>query len=360
MYKTQPDYDFDTQPRLLHSSSSNPNDITLPENKEPERDISSQRPAPISERSQPGDESTEYNRRGERKASGVGTLPPAFVERGEVRGRAEMTTREVKFGDGEWETVIKEAEEKIHEAVREERKFGVPKNVAGTIDHTFLKLDATEQQVGKLCEEARGKGFATVCVRPDWVSLCISKLHETNIPVAAVIGFHEGTYTLEHKISEIDTSTKAGALELDVVLNYPDLIAKHYAKIYTELSTIRARGAAPVALKLILETSQLDSRQIVAACTIANAAGFDFVKTSTGFNGQGATVENVRLMRACCEVLAEGGRTMKVKASGGIRAFGDAVEMLEAGASRLGCSAGVAIAEEERGGKKAERGNEGY
>lgn len=113
-------------------------------------------------------------------------------------------------------------------------------------------------------------------------------------------------------------------------------------------------------LKLILETSQLNAQQIVAACVIADKAGFEFVKTSTGFNGEGATVENVRLMRACCEVLASPERKMKVKASGGIRTLGDAVKMLEAGASRLGCSAGVAIAEEGRGGNKAERGDGGY
>ena len=159
MYKTQPDYDI-SNPRVLHSSSSDPKNITLPEQQE--QDTSSTRPAPISERSEPRDESTGYNRRGERKASGVGTLPPAFVERGEVSGRAEMTTEGVR-SDGEWERLIREVEGKVQQEVKVGRTYEVPEDVAGTIDHTLLKLDATESQVGTLCEEARREGFA-VCI----------------------------------------------------------------------------------------------------------------------------------------------------------------------------------------------------
>ena len=143
----------------------------------------------------------------------------------------------------------------------------------------------------------------------------------------------------------------AGAAELDVVINLPELKAGKYSSIYKELATLRLQAAHPVLLKLILETSQLDRSQIIAGCVMAAAANFDFVKTSTGFNGQGATEENVRLMAACCEKLAAGnddGRMMRVKASGGIRTLADAVVMLEAGASRLGTSGGVWIAKEAK------------
>ena len=123
------------------------------------------------------------------------------------------------------------------------------------------------------------------------------------------------------------------------MINYRDLQAGNYAAIYKELATLRLQAPHPILLKLILETSQLDHYQIVAGCVMAAATNFDFVKTSTGFNGQGATEENVRLMAACCEKLALGdrnGKQMLVKASGGIRTLADAVIMLEAGASRLG------------------------
>lgn len=142
-----------------------------------------------------------------------------------------------------------------------------------------------------------------------------------------------------------------GADELDVVINYPELKNGNYASIYKELATIRLQAPHPVILKLILETSQLHEYEIIAGCVMAGAANFDFVKTSTGFNGKGATVDNVRLMAAVCEQLAangEHGMAMQVKAAGGIRTLADAVNMLEAGATRLGTSAGVWIAKEAK------------
>lgn len=132
------------------------------------------------------------------------------------------------------------------------------------------------------------------------------------------------------------------------MLNWPLLRQRDYSSIYNELATLRAQAPHPALIKLILETSQLTQSEIVAACTIAAAANVDFVKTSTGFLGQGATVRNVRLMAACCDVLAVRGRKMLVKASGGIRTLEDAVSMLEAGASRLGTSGGVWIVKEAR------------
>lgn len=141
----------------------------------------------------------------------------------------------------------------------------------------------------------------------------------------------------------------AGAHELDVVINWPLLKQKAYSDIYSELALIRSLAPPPTVLKLIFETSQLTSKEIVAACTIASAANFDFVKTSTGFLGHGAKVEDVRLMRAACDYLADqrtDGHRMKVKASGGVRTVEDAVAMLQAGASRLGTSGGVWIVRE--------------
>lgn len=138
---------------------------------------------------------------------------------------------------------------------------------------------------------------------------------------------------------------------MDVVINYPELKAGSYASIYKELATIRLQAAHPVLLKVILETSQLNRSQIIAGCVMAAAANFDFVKTSSGFNGPGATEENVRLMASCCEKLVSGNadaRKMQVKASGGIRTLEDAVKMLEAGASRLGTSGSVWIAKEAK------------
>lgn len=142
------------------------------------------------------------------------------------------------------------------------------------------------------------------------------------------------------------------------MINYPQLQAGKYASIYRELASLRQSAPHPTLLKLILETSQLNRSQIIAGCVMAAAANFDFVKTSTGFNGPGATVENVRLMRACCERLAVGGggvdgigretRVMRVKAAGGVRTAEDAERMIEAGASRLGTSAGVWIAKEAK------------
>lgn len=157
---------------------------------------------------------------------------------------------------------------------------------------------------------------------------------------------------------ETKISVEAGAGELDVVINYPMLkTGKDYPDIYNELAALRYAAPHPVLLKLILETSQLEQHHIIAGCVLAAAANFDFVKTSTGFNGRGATVEDVRLMSACCTYLSPENvgkssiprkQTMRVKASGGVRTLADAVRMLESGASRLGASAGVAIAKEAR------------
>ena len=155
--------------------------------------------------------------------------------------------------------------------------------------------------------------------------------------------------TLTEITRETKTALSAGASELDLVLNVPDLDSQSYTQIFTELSSIRQCAPPPTLIKLILETSLLIPSQIIAASVLAGAANLDFIKTSTGFLGpnSGARIEDVRLMRRCCEKLVQGARReMRVKASGGIRTLGDAVAMLEAGAERLGTSGGVWIAKE--------------
>ncbi|RMY55024.1 hypothetical protein D0864_13858 [Hortaea werneckii] len=271
---------------------------------------------------------------------------------------------ESRYTNAEWTRFLSEVEKSIK--VSEEPcpcpDVGSPA-LAKTIDHTLLKLDVRPIQFDELCSEARVDGFArtlilgqTVCVRPPFVRKCVSDLKGSGVKVASVIGFHEGTYDLYHKIEETIQSLEAGAEELDIVINYEDLKAGDYSKVYKELATLRMQAPHPVMLKLILETSQLNSSQIVAGCALAAAAHYDFVKTSTGFKGHGATIEHVRLMKACCDnvsVVNGTGRTMQVKASGGIRTIEDAVKMLEAGASRLGTSGGVWIVKEGR--EQAER-----
>ena len=144
------------------------------------------------------------------------------------------------------------------------------------------------------------------------------------------------------KNSEAKDAVGVGAKELDMVLNYIQLKEKRYSEVYTDIAAVRSVAPRPVVLKVILETSQLSRHEIIAGCKIAEAAGADFVKTSTGFNGPGATEENVRLMKS---VVHEG---MKVKASGGVKTVSDCIKMMEAGAERIGASSGVSIMEEAR------------
>ncbi|MCJ1393574.1 hypothetical protein MMC18_006449 [Xylographa bjoerkii] len=226
------------------------------------------------------------------------------------------------------------------------------------IDHTLLKLDATEDQIDQLCEEAKEYNFKSVCVRALHVPHCIKNLLDTSILVACVVGFHEGTHSTGEKIDEALLVLHHGATELDIVLNHallpPHNPAPHYPTIFAELATLRSSCPPPTTLKLILETSQLSPAAIQAACVLAAHAGFDFVKTSTGFNGPGATAQDVRMMKAA--VGAVSGERVQVKASGGVRTLEACVRMMEAGATRIGTSSGVGIMKEGRG---AEMGVEG-
>lgn len=189
--------------------------------------------------------------------------------------------------------------------------------------------------------------FKAVCVRLNFVAQAVQELQAyPSIGTACVVGFHEGSQTTTAKLSEATRAITEGASELDIVLNRTHLQASQYTEIYSELQRLRALSST-VTLKLILETSQLSRPEIIRAAVLAHAANFDYIKTSTGFAGRGASSDDIVLMRACCIYLSStGGNMMKVKASGGIRGYEDAKKMIELGAERIGASSGVTIIRE--------------
>lgn len=209
-------------------------------------------------------------------------------------------------------------------------------NLAQYIDHTLLRPDAAESEILKVCAEAREFGFRSVCVRPEWIPAAVKSLKGTDVMPITVVSFPHGDDPTPAKAAETLAAVKAGAREVDMVLNRKLLKARdHRAVLEDILAVVEAAGDVPV--KVILETSELTREEKIAACALSAAAGARFVKTSTGFSSGGATVEDVRLMRECV------GRALGVKASGGIRTTEDARRMIDAGADRLGCSASVAI-----------------
>ncbi|KAL9021313.1 MAG: hypothetical protein Q9185_001518, partial [Variospora sp. 1 TL-2023] len=249
-----------------------------------------------------------------------------------------MTTR---YTQSEWRTIIDDAERNLPSSfpLYKSPSLGTP-DFAKCIDHTLLKLEATREQIDELCEEARRHEFLSVCVRLKWVERAVHNLQGSSVVVACVVGFHEGTYSVSEKVKEASMAVAAGALELDMVINYPLLKQQRFSQVFTDVAAVRNVAPHPVVLKVILETSKLTQVDIVAGCKIAQAANADFVKTSTGFGGQGATEENVRLMKSVI------GPNMKVKASGGVKTVNECVAMLEAGAERIGASNGVWIMKE--------------
>ncbi len=211
-------------------------------------------------------------------------------------------------------------------------------DIASMIDHTLLKPDATADQIAQLCYEARKFHFASVCVNPTHVKLCAELLQGTKVKVCTVIGFPLGASAPEVKTFEAQTALKDGATEIDMVINIGAVKAGDLTlvarDIYEVVKVVHAAGAI---VKVIIETALLNDEEKVTACLLSKEAGADFVKTSTGFSGGGATVEDINLMRRVV------GPDMGVKASGGVRDFEDARNMVKAGATRLGASAGVKI-----------------
>jgi deoxyribose-phosphate aldolase len=216
-------------------------------------------------------------------------------------------------------------------------------DLAKMIDHTLLKPEATEQQVYKLCIEAAENGFGAVCVNPCWVKTCVRALEGSSVEVAVVVGFPLGATTTAAKRAEAAEALKNGAKELDMVLNIGQLKSGLLDAAMKDMQSLaRLAHKHGALLKVILETCLLSDEEKVVACKLAMQAGADFVKTSTGFSSGGATVEDVALMRETV------GPALGVKASGGIRTYEDALNMVKAGANRLGCSAGIQIIKEAK------------
>ncbi len=226
------------------------------------------------------------------------------------------------------------------------------KKIAAMIDHTLLKPDATPDQIAQLCYEARKYGFASVCVNPSHVKLCAQLLKNSPVKVCTVIGFPLGATDPDVKAFETARAIDNGATEIDMVINIGALKSNDYDMVAKDIAgVVRVAHDRGAIVKVILETALLTREEKIAACLVSKEAGANFVKTSTGFGGGGATVEDVLLMR---EVV---GPEMGVKASGGVSDFVDAQKMVAAGATRIGASAGVKIV---GGAAGAETSGSGY
>ena len=221
--------------------------------------------------------------------------------------------------------------------MKEERK-----PIASYIDHTLLKADATMGDITRIAGEAASYGFASVCVNPCWVPLCRKLLDGTGVKVCTVVGFPLGAASSRAKAAETAAAVEDGADDIDMVINIGYLRSGMDDEVLGDIKAVREACLGKV-LKVIIEACLLTDEEKIRACRLAEEAGADFVKTSTGFSSGGATVADVALMRK-----AVGGR-LKVKAAGGIRTLADARAMIGAGASRIGASAGIAIVREEHG-----------
>lgn len=216
----------------------------------------------------------------------------------------------------------------------------IPQDVAlaKMIDHTLLKPDATQQEIAQLCFEAKKYNFASVCVNPTWVELCAQLLKGSPVKVCTVIGFPLGATSSETKAFETETAFRQGATEIDMVINIGALKARDLETVAKDIrGVVKAAHSHGIIVKVIIETVLLNDEEKTIACLISKEAEADFVKTSTGFAGGGATVHDIELMRKTV------GPQMGVKASGGVRTFEDAASMIKAGATRIGASAGVKI-----------------
>ncbi len=210
--------------------------------------------------------------------------------------------------------------------------------IAGTIDHTLLKANATRAEIEKLAEEAKKYSFASVCVNPTWVKTAAQLLADSpNVKVCTVIGFPLGAATSATKAFETKDAIENGATEVDMVINIGALKDKQDDLVEQDIRAVVEAAKGKALTKVIIETCLLTEEERVRACQLAVKAGADFVKTSTGFSTGGATVEDIRLMRETV------GSEIGVKASGGVRSREDALAMIEAGATRIGASSGVAI-----------------
>jgi deoxyribose-phosphate aldolase len=217
------------------------------------------------------------------------------------------------------------------------------KKIAGMIDHTILKPEATPADITKLCEEAKKFNFASVCVNPSFVPLCFELLKDSGVKVCTVIGFPLGATTTEVKKFEAEQAIENGARELDMVINVGRLKAGEHDYVYNDIyQIVQTAKRHRVISKVILETALLTDDEKIKACLLVKKAGADFVKTSTGFSKGGATVGDVALMKYVV------GADMGVKASGGIRSREEAEALVASGADRIGASASVKIVTGEK------------
>lgn len=251
-----------------------------------------------------------------------------------------MTT--IPSNDAEWAALISKLKERIPD--RSLSQPQIPLNIPRLIDHTLLAVPSEPEQIDVLCAEAIENNFVSVCVRPNYVARAAANLKDApETVVASVVGFPEGTHDTSSKIREATQAIADGASELDMVINYIILKDGGYSAVYNDIKAVRDAAPSPTKLKAILETSQLDRDQIIAATIVACTAGVDFVKTSTGFRGGGADVQDVKVMHLVSGLCFKG---CQVKASGGIRSASDCMRMIKAGAMRIGTSSGVKIVHE--------------
>ena len=211
-------------------------------------------------------------------------------------------------------------------------------NYSKYIEHTLLKSDATKEKIIKLCNEAKEYNFYSVCVNPSFVKLAKECLNGTDVKVACVVGFPLGANLTEIKQAEAKKAVLDGAMELDMVINIGKLKEKDYAYVLNDINAVCEAG---VDVKVIIETSLLTNEEIIKMCEIVNSSNALFIKTSTGFVGEGAKLEHIKLMK---EHIAQ---DKKIKASGGIRDRQTFLKMLECGADRIGTSSGVGILSEK-------------
>ena len=215
---------------------------------------------------------------------------------------------------------------------------GLDADLAGLIDHTLLKPEATKDEITKLCSEAKKFAFASVCINPSYVPLSAKLLRDTTVRVCTVIGFPLGATSTPAKAFEAEHALRDGAREIDMVMNVGMLKSGDYDYVENDIFAVVTTGRRYGALtKVILETALLTDEEKVKACLLAKRAGADFVKTSTGFSKGGATVVDIALLRRVV------GSAMGVKASGGVRTREDALAMVASGADRIGASASVKI-----------------
>lgn len=232
--------------------------------------------------------------------------------------------------------VKKITEEVVRKLSEESGSSSVP--VLKTIDHTLLKPDATTEQIKKVCDEAKQYGFASVCVNPSNIAYVAQQLQGSRVSPCCVVGFPLGATMPEVKAFETKRCIAVGATEIDMVINVGAAKSGNWSLVQKDIEEVVLAAKGKALVKVIIETCLLTDDEKVKACQAAKTAGADFVKTSTGFSTGGATPSDVRLMRQTV------GPVMGVKASGGVRDYASAMEMLNAGATRLGTSNGVSIA----------------